>query len=550
MRIKEIHARDFKRFTDLQICDIPEPARLVVLLGVNGTGKTCVFEALNHWRKNKYYDYYHTKFRDIDLSGSATTTRARVTVTFHGDEPTGEHKKRAIYIRSAYRNEPHFQASSIGAVSKVEDEEMNRLELLVNDDKRVQQNYSRLVANTVYDLFNNPDGDEETTRKDLREAFIGPLRESMQRVFSDLVLQGVGNPQQGGTFLFQKGTSSGFPYINLSAGEKDAFDVLLDVYLRRGVFTDAAYCIDEPDLHMHSKLQARLLEELFSLVPPNSQLWIATHSIGMIRKSFEIQRRDPESVVFLDFSDRDYDQSVEMRPVQVTRLFWKKFLSVALDDLADLVAPLRIVLCEGRSLGTEGTQSRQEHDAKCLRQVFANEFPDTEFISGGNSDDVIKDSLRLMASLEQLVSGVEVLRLIDRDGRTEAEIRELEGRGVRVLKRRHIESYLMDDEVLHALCQICEKPEKTEEVKAAKQAAVSSARERSKDADDAKAAAGEFFNAARRILDLQNAGSNWEAFFSSFMASACQPGLNVYEELKGDIFGGHRDDSKGMQAVD
>lgn len=538
MRIKEIRAVDFKRFSDLRIHDLPQTARLVVLLGVNGTGKTCVFEALNHWRRNAYYDYYHTKYKDTNSSASLTPTRAKVTVTFHGDEPKGEDRKRAIYIRSAYRNEPHFQTSSIGTtLPKVEDEEMNRLELLVNDDKRVRQNYSRLVASTLYDLFNNPDQNEATTRKKLREILIGPLRQSMQRVFGDLVLQGVGNPQQGGTFLFEKGISKGFPYVNLSAGEKDAFDLLLDVYLRRNVFTDAAYCIDEPDLHMHSRLQARLLGELVNLVPPKSQLWIATHSIGMIRKAIEIQRSNPGNVLFLDFSDRDYDQAVEMKPVQVDRLFWKKFLSVALDDMADLIAPKQIILCEGRPLGTEGKPSRQEHDAKCLRRIFAKEFPDTEFISGGNSDDVVKDSIRLIASLERVATGVECIRIIDRDGRTDGEVAELEKQSIRVLTRRHLESYLIDDEVLEVLCKQHEKPDKLEEVKRAKEDALASAQKRGKDKDDAKAAAGEFFNAVKNLLEIKNPGSNWEAFFSTFMAAACQPGLQVYEELKQDIFG-------------
>ena len=83
------------------------------------------------------------------------------------------------YIRSAYRNEFHFHASSIGSVPAVEDEEMNRLELPVNDDKRVLHNYSRLVANTVYDLFNNPNAEETVTRRYLRDSLIGPLRQSM-----------------------------------------------------------------------------------------------------------------------------------------------------------------------------------------------------------------------------------------------------------------------------------------------------------------------------------------------------------------------------------
>jgi|GEM_PF-2176109 len=51
MKIKNIHIQNFKRFTDLTIYNIPESAKLVVLVGPNGCGKTSLFEAFNYWYK-------------------------------------------------------------------------------------------------------------------------------------------------------------------------------------------------------------------------------------------------------------------------------------------------------------------------------------------------------------------------------------------------------------------------------------------------------------------------------------------------------------------
>ncbi len=45
MRIKSVRLRNYKRFTDLTIADIPATARLVVLVGPNGTGKSSVFDS-------------------------------------------------------------------------------------------------------------------------------------------------------------------------------------------------------------------------------------------------------------------------------------------------------------------------------------------------------------------------------------------------------------------------------------------------------------------------------------------------------------------------
>ena len=55
MKIKRVILKGFKRFTDLEITDIPESAKLIILVGPNGSGKTSVFEALNHWYKLKAF---------------------------------------------------------------------------------------------------------------------------------------------------------------------------------------------------------------------------------------------------------------------------------------------------------------------------------------------------------------------------------------------------------------------------------------------------------------------------------------------------------------
>ena len=47
MKIDSIHLQNFKRFTNLKIQNIPATAKLVVLLGPNGCGKSSVFDALH-----------------------------------------------------------------------------------------------------------------------------------------------------------------------------------------------------------------------------------------------------------------------------------------------------------------------------------------------------------------------------------------------------------------------------------------------------------------------------------------------------------------------
>ena len=164
---------------------------------------------------------------------------------------------------------------------------------------------------------------------------------------------------EDGTFRFTKGTSRGFPFKNLSGGEKAAFDLILDLVVSKRAYDNTLFCVDEPESHMHAGLQAELLSVLYDLIPENCQLLLATHSIGMMRRARDIEAKNPGSVVFLDFENCDFDQPQTIEPVNTpSRAFWERTYKVALGDLAALVAPSQVVICEGEPLTGQHTENK------------------------------------------------------------------------------------------------------------------------------------------------------------------------------------------------
>lgn len=555
MRIASVRLRGFKRFADLTIKDLPASARLVVLAGPNGFGKSSLFDAFQLWagvnhglrsvtRHDDYYD------RPVE-EGSATGGNAqlgdpwaasRIALSFHGHQQVysnTEQARKAFHVRSAYRNEPELAFGGFTRLGSLLEE--RRPQRMIEADPTASANYARLVSDAFDDAFEEGIG----TLAAWRERTIGELRDAMARLFPGLSLNGLGSPMRDPTLRFTKGRVRGFAYTSLSGGERAALDLLLDLIVKRRDYDATVYCIDEPELHLNPRVHGAMLSELVALIPPGCQLWVATHAVGMLRRARDVEVVAPGSVAFLDFEERDFDAPVELRPVPPTRRFWQAALRVALDDLADLVAPRLVVVCEGTPKVAGGGRNA-DYDATCYNAIFADELPDVQFLSGGNSHDVKGDRLGFIAALPSVAPGIRVRHLLYLDGHAPEEVAELEGRNdraVRVLSRRHMESYLYDAEVLAALCELAAKPEATEGAVADVWEALAEGEVAGRPPDDVKAAAGTIYNRLKVRLELDRknlAASDARAFAKLRLVPLLKPGMAVYEELKVSIFGDRR----------
>ncbi len=449
MRIRNIHLKNYKRFTELTIADLPATAKLVVLVGPNGTGKSSVFDSFllkaGAAITNRALDGNNERYYEKVVQSSTTHEVAnRVGIEFHGLGEAEVDWKSAFQVRSAYRNESDFRLQQL-RTPEPRDAGLH-IARIIDVDASVSRNYERLAWKWMQDL--DRDAPEDLTIGEYRRESLGDLQKAMRDLFSDpaLTLQDFGGIQAG-TFRFSKCGEADFHYKNLSGGEKAAFDVLLDVFVKRGEAREAIFCIDEPELHVATGLQGPLIAAILELLGESSQLWIATHSIGIVREAYRMLLDRPGEVVFLDFSNRDSAGQVTIAPSTPNRVFWENMYEVALDDLATLVAPHRVVICEGSK-----DKYVKAFDAQCYNRLFAGEFPETLFISQGGSGEVIQ-SEHLVAILESIARGIDVCKLIDRDDMTDGERARKIAQGISVLRRREPEEYLYDPEVLRTFLQ-------------------------------------------------------------------------------------------------
>lgn len=528
MRIKSIRLKNYKRFTDLSICDIPQNSRLVVLLGPNGSGKSSVFDsfllkvqaAKNNYNLHGEREGYYEK---VPSSSYTQEVANQVKAEFYGVDQSNVDWPATFNIRSPYRSEADFTVNALQAVKSTR--EVPRFMRIIDKDESVSENYRRLAWKRMSDL--DRDAPSKQTFGKYRRESLRDLQDAMKRLFAQptLLLQDFGGIQHGGTFRFNKGGVEDFHYKNLSGGEKAVFDLLLDIFVKRNEYKDAIYCIDEPEAHVATAIQGPLLEVILELIPEKSQLWIATHSIGFVRQAFQMMQ-NKNNVVFLDFSNHDFDEPVTLRPCVPNRVFWKSTYNVALADLSTLIAPKQVFLCEGnKSKATKG------FDANCYNQLFENDHPETLFISQGAASEVVnsQDLINLIVSIS---SGIEVRRLIDRDDMTDQRRADLISQGLRVLRRREIEEYLYDEKVLSTFLSENNCSEKEPEILADRKNLL----ENVDGIPNSKHVSRQLFQSIKKHTQLRNLGNKREEFALQYLIPALRNTPSVYQELLEDIF--------------
>ncbi len=317
MRIKSLQLKNFKRFTDLTLQDIPENARLVLLIGSNGSGKSSVFDAFEaanskaffnddeaYYRKNKesnwllHLEFYYDRY--IKISEGGGNYHSITDKTFFG--------------RSAVRYLSNLTKTTLGTgINIAEDADRPKFYNLV--DKRFENDIDLImedIIKRVFGSFNGGDAGQVDEVKTFKERINAALKNIfITSIENGLSLESITPPADGNPIqiIFSKGLSE-FHYDLLGAGEKEVINLLFNLYTRTKVFNDTIYFIDEMDSHLNTLLQYNLIKEITqNWLPGTCQLWTASHSLGFIDYA-----NDNKNAVIIDFDDFDFDYPLILKP--------------------------------------------------------------------------------------------------------------------------------------------------------------------------------------------------------------------------------------------
>ena len=365
MYVKKLQFKNFKRFTDLTIdlSGLAKPPKLVLMIGSNGSGKSSLFDGfeisssfLKRDSKVIISDY-ETYFQKAGTYGQSSPTEMIIVdslgveyditnVIYTAPNEVINPLQNAFYGRSSLRQTPRLTRTSFGQNKVDFEKDSDRPRFYIDKDDRFENDVEHTVKVLLEDFFKrNASGSDEIIQN-----FINTINNAFKNIFQEgkptsLQFHSFSPPIEGTTaeILFKKGNSI-IHYNLLSSGEKEVFNILLNLLSRRSLYQDTIYFFDELDLHLNTSLQYSLLKEITeNWIPEGCQLWTASHSLGFIDYANE-----SDLATIIDFDDLDYDSNQILYPQPKNNLEVFE-VAVPQETLLKVFKGQKIIYCENQN---------------------------------------------------------------------------------------------------------------------------------------------------------------------------------------------------------
>lgn len=443
MRIKSFKITNHKPITNLEINDLGD---IVIIAGANGAGKTRLKQAIV-----------------TTLQGNPLVTMTLEATRKEEEDPKyfGSSEINVIQgqqnqILSNYINSRKYGSGRyVGSLVQIDSNrsiqalKYNAVNWLGGDpdDKVSPSNfYFNTFTNRWQDFVNYIHQKSASRDKKLADELKkspsdgeliieknpNPLTK-YKKIFEDLlpgkVLMEI-NPAQPKEFQYQDETGQTLNFNSLSSGEQEVIKVLFDV--ARKEIRHSIIIVDEPELHLHPTLTFKLIEALKAIGEHTNQFIFLTHSADLISTYYSTG-----NVYFIDSAQTGANQAHRLSDLNHSH---HELVQLIGENLGLFAVGKKIVFVEGESSSI---------DRLTYHKIALSVKPELKISPVGSVVNI--GALKTVEEqLRNSVFGVDMYMLRDRDGLRQDQIDELEkGKKLICLKRRHIENYFLNENILH-----------------------------------------------------------------------------------------------------
>ena len=289
MKIEKVHIKNVKGIKDLELSfkKDNEILDVIVLAGINGSGKTTILEAIKDFfdiffdnKNNNDNDSEKSNinleifFEEFEKYSSYNLKRVKFLNTFHYEK--SDHN-------TSSQNQTINNFESLAKIIYVPAE--NNFEKVKTDTTtllRISQFINIINSNVIKDIPSYiatrrnylATIEEDLTMKEVTNKVLNEINGIFNILELDVKLKGFSKDEKTMP-IFENSAGEEFDINDLSSGEKQLFLRTLSIKMLEP--NNSIILIDEPELSLHPKWQQRIIE-VYKKIGENNQIIIATHS--------------------------------------------------------------------------------------------------------------------------------------------------------------------------------------------------------------------------------------------------------------------------------
>ncbi len=317
MKIKWLYIKEYKGLKDISIDfndSDNEILDLVVLAGINGSGKTRILESVLDYFKNKInfienkntiHIFFNKNEEDCLDEVYNPDTLYQILNSYNDKNIFVKERKimeenlkvfpKIIYVPT----EINFQKVEIASPMLVQE-----YKFLNVVDSGLIKDVPSYIATRIMEMANEQ---EDIPMGKIREVVFKEINEIFEILDLDIKISGVSKNAKS-IPIFTNSAGEKFDINELSSGEKQLFLRTLAIKMLNP--ENSIILIDEPELSLHPKWQQKIVD-VYRKIGKNNQIIIATHSphiLGSVKKeNIMLLDKDDEGKIVVKTGDELYD---------------------------------------------------------------------------------------------------------------------------------------------------------------------------------------------------------------------------------------------------